>query len=540
MKTFTGRVKETGNSFQASLLDKSTMTVTWELVPGRGAAEPAQEAVLAAAEQAAEGGRIHALTLTDNPGGNPAILPEALGVEILKMGIEPVIHFTCKDKNRNQIESQLYALDRAKIRNILVMTGDYPASGFQGRPKPVFDLDSVHTLDLITEMNEGLAVYGPKGVSRHAPADFFAGAAVSPFKAVESELLLQYYKLKKKIAKGARFVVTQLGYDVRKYHELVQFLDLNGLDVPLVGNIYVLPYGAAKIMNQNRIPGCVVTDKLVAELQEESRTPDKGVAGRMLRAAKLYAVLKGMGYSGVHLGGNNLSYEQVEHIIDKGEELSANWRDFVREFDYPQAGGVNYQPGVHAPGGFYYFEKDEQTGLNTDRPVNRAALPSEKEGGLGYAFMRGMHGLLFVPGKRLFPVMRGIYRKTEGKKRTVKALRALEHLTKTVMLDCKDCGDCAIFDIGYLCPMSKCPKNQRNGPCGGSSDGWCEVYPRQKKCLWVRAFARLKKRGEEATLEFPAVPPANWDLYQTSSWSNYFLGRDHLAERFKIEPPEKK
>src|SRR5690606_34672743 len=141
------------NRFKNSLLDKNTVSVTWELVPGRGAKEPQQEFAVQAAEQAAKGGKVHALTITDNPGGNPAMLADYLGMEVFQKGIEPLVHFTCKDKNRNQMESQLYALDRAGVRNLLVMTGDYPVTGFKGRPKPVFDLDPVHVLELIEEMN---------------------------------------------------------------------------------------------------------------------------------------------------------------------------------------------------------------------------------------------------------------------------------------------------------------------------------------------------------------------------------------------------
>lgn len=340
--------------------------------------------------------------------------------------------------------------------------------------------------------------------------------------------MVQYYKLKKKIEGGAQFVVTQLGYDVRKVHEVLQFLKLNKLDIPLVGNIYVLPYGAANVMNQNKLPGCVVTDKLLAELNTEKSAPDKGVGQRLLRAAKLYAILKGLGVAGVHIGGHNLKYEQLEFIVDKGEELFPTWKDLVKEFDYPQANG------------FYYFEKDERTGLNTDRPTNRAKLPLDAPAGAMYTMMRGMHSLLFTPNKKLFPMMRGMYRGAEGKKKTEKALHTVEHLAKVVMLDCKDCGDCAMLDLAYLCPMSQCPKNQRNGACGGSLDGWCEVYPKEKKCVWVRAYARLKKYGNESSLDVSPVPPANWDFYQTSSWSNFFLGKDHSAHVLGIKRPESK
>lgn len=516
------------NRLKESLLDKNTLSVTWELVPGRGAREKAQENAMLAAEQAAKGGKVHALTITDNPGGNPAMSADYLGMEILKLGIEPLVHFTCKDKNRNQMESQLYALDRAGVRNLLVMTGDYTVSGFKGRPKPVFDLDPTHGLELVSQMNAGLEIPGMKGPIHHQPSDFFAGCAVSPFKATEAEQMVQYSKLKKKVAAGAQFVVTQLGYDVRKYHEVLQFMKLNNLNVPLVGNIYILPYGAARVMNQNQLPGCVVTDKLLAELDAERTAPDKGVGARLLRAAKMYAILKGLGFAGVHIGGHNIPYEQVEYIIDKGEELSANWQELVKEFDYPM------------PNGFYHYEKDETTGLNTEVPVNRENLPLDDAVGLGYKTMRGMHKLLFTPNKGLFNTMRSFYNSIEDKPKAKRRWHAVEHITKVITNDCKDCGDCALLDMAYLCPMSQCPKNQRNGACGGSFNGWCEVYPNERKCVWVRAYARLKKYGEEGQIDAYQMPPANWDLYQTSSWSNYYLGKDHSAAILGIEKPVKK
>ena len=515
------------NRFKASLFDPQRLSVTWELIPGRGAREKLPEAALASAAQAAKSGRIDAVTITDNPGGNPAILADYLGLEILRLGIEPIVHFTCKDRNRNQIESQLYALDRAGVKNLLVMTGDYPVTGFQGRPAPVFDLDPTHVLEFVAEMNAGLAYPGLKGMIRHQPSDFFAGASVSPFKATEAELMVQYFKLKKKIAAGARFVITQLGYDARKFHEVIRFLRLVGLDIPVVGNIYILPYGAGKLMNQNRIPGCVVTDKLLAHLDKEKNAPDKGVEARLLRAAKMYAFMKGMGFAGVHIGGHGVNLEQVETIVAKGEELSANWRDLIREFDYPQ------------PNGYYYFAKDEKTGLNADTPANRHDNPLDAPVPFVYRLSRFMHGLMFEPGKNLFGFMRGLSKTMEGS-RGEKAFHKIEHLVKVVLYDCRDCGDCALTDVAYNCPMSQCPKQQRNGACGGSFEGWCEVYPQERQCVYVKAYARLKQYREESQLDAYRVPPCNWDFYQRSSWVNFYLGRDHTANRMGISKVVKK
>jgi methylenetetrahydrofolate reductase (NADPH) len=506
------------NRLKDALLNPSVFPVTWELVPGRGAREAAQDKALIYAKQAAQGKDIHALTVTDNPGGTPAMSADFMGCEILKLGIEPIVHFTCKDKNRSQIESQLYALDRAGVRNLLVMSGDYPVSGYQGRPAPVFDLDPIHTMQLISDMNRGLEYPGVKGKIRHQPSDFFTGAVVSPFKATEAEQMLQYYKLKKKIDAGAQFIVTQLGYDARKFHEVLLFMKLNGFKLPLMGNIYILPYGAAKMMNRNDLPGSVVTDKLLAELDRERNDSDKGEGARILRAARMYAIMKRMGFSGVHIGGHNINYEQVQEIIRQGEALTSQWADLVRHFDYPISGG------------FYYFEHDPNTGLNLETPTKRQARPLDANVGCSYGFSRLFHKLMFEPGKKLYGLMKGLSGKVAGTKME-SFFHKLEHLTKVVLFDCNDCGDCALIDAAYLCPMSQCPKNQRNGACGGSFEGWCEVYPGKKQCIYVRAYARLKKHGEETQLDNGIVEPCNWDLYQTSSWINFYLGKDHTSKR---------
>lgn len=506
------------NRFKEALLNPAEFPVTWELVPGRGAKEAAQEKALALASQAAAGNKIRTLTLTDNPGGTPAMSADFMGCEILKLGIEPLVHFTCKDKNRNQSESQLYALDRAGVRNLLVMSGDYPVSGFQGRPAPVFDLDPVHTLQLIDEMNRGLTYPGIKGNVTHQPGDFFPGAVVSPFKATEAEQISQYYKLKKKIAAGAQFIVTQLGYDARKFHEVLLFMKQNGLNTPLVGNIYILPFGAAKMMNRNDLPGSVVTDKLLADIDRERNDPDKGEGARILRAARLYAILKGMGYNGVHIGGHNIRYEQVEEIIRQGEALASEWTSLIRYFDYP------------IDGGFYYFGRDPDTGLNREAQTRLQDRPLDAEIECTYGFSRFFHQLLYEPGKNLYGIMKGLCQKVQGS-RAEGFFHKLEHLTKVALFDCRDCGDCALIDTAYLCPMSQCPKNQRNGACGGSFQGWCEVHPGKRKCVYVRAYARLKKHGEQEQMEKNIVPPCNWDLYQSSSWINYYLGKDHTSKK---------
>ncbi len=520
------KLEEKVNPLREAILNPKVFCVTWEQIPGRGAFEIQQEQVFDNIRKAARLGKIHAISVTDNPGGNPAISTEMLCAEVKRSGTEPLVHLACRDKNRSQIESMLYGLAASGVRNILALSGDYPSpEGFEGKPKPVFDMDPVSVVRLVEAMNRGLEhnAMGKKVVL--APTDLFVGVCVSPFKQLESELMAQYFKLKKKIEGGAKFIITQIGYDARKYHELLQWLRVNHFDVPVLVNVYVLPYPTAKLMNSNRIPGCVVTDKLVSDLAEEAKAPDKGKSARLLRSAKLYAIAKGMGYAGAHIGGHGITSDMVEYIITKGEELSKDWEKLIPEFDYPQ------------PEGFYLFEKDPKTGLNTDRAAQRPSKPSPP---LIYRLSRIAHVTLFEQKSWVFRMLRPIAGWVDASPKAKAVMEFFEHLAKTVLFHCMNCGDCALFDVGFVCPMSQCPKNQRNGACGGSYQGWCEVYPYEKRCVWVQAYDRLKAYGEEDSLDDTIVPPCNWELWQTSSWLNFYMGRDHTSRRLGIRPPQKK
>lgn len=95
---------------------------------------------------------------------------------------------------------------------------------------------------------------------------------------------------------------------------------------------------------------------------------------------------------------------------------------------------------------------------------------------------------------------------------------------KQQIFGCRMCAQCALPVTGYACPMT-CPKQLRNGPCGGvGADGSCEVYPEQQ-CVWVTAHERASSRGRTADLQLLQRPIDN-RLWQQSSWLNYWQGRD--------------
>ncbi|HYL40693.1 MAG TPA: methylenetetrahydrofolate reductase C-terminal domain-containing protein, partial [Candidatus Binatus sp.] len=145
---------------------------------------------------------------------------------------------------------------------------------------------------------------------------------------------------------------------------------------------------------------------------------------------------------------------------------------------------------------------------------------------IDYRLSRAAHRMVFAPGSLGFRAGTAVYRRVDG---TVLArpLHALEQLGKLPLYDCRDCGDCSLPELAYLCPESQCAKNERNGPCGGSSAGRCETLERE--CVWARAYERLKAWGEEdRMLERPPVVADN-ALRHMSAWANTFLRRDHVA-----------
>ena len=223
-----------------------------------------------------------------------------------------------------------------------------------------------------------------------------------------------------------------------------------------------------------------------------------------------------MGFAGTHISGIGVSCDDLETLIEQGEELSPNWREYVREFDYPQENG------------WYYFERDGETGLNTPVPVIRNERPKAS---VGYRSMKVLHNTMFEKSGMLFAPMQSIAKAVDGSCFET-AFTRFENVVKGITSDCLQCGDCAMLDTAYLCPQSQCAKNQRNGPCGGSRDGWCEKFPNEKECFYVRAY-------EREPLEKPTVPPVNYELNRTSSWVNFYLGRDHSAKRLGIPKVER-
>lgn len=144
--------------------------------------------------------------------------------------------------------------------------------------------------------------------------------------------MAQYKKLDKKIVAGAGFVITQLGFDINKFSELIRYHKEKNSHVPMMASVYLLNPGAARFMNSGRVPGAYVSDKLLAQVQEEWKDKKQGMKAAIERAARLGVVLKGFGYRGIHIGGIHKNFDTVGAILNRMEEIEGEWHRYVSDF----------------------------------------------------------------------------------------------------------------------------------------------------------------------------------------------------------------
>jgi methylenetetrahydrofolate reductase (NADPH) len=464
--------------------------------------------------------RFHLLSITDNPAGSAMLAPETLGRELKDLGQEVNIHLACKDANRNGLQARAFALASEGFHNVLAMTGDEPITGYKGRAGSVFDIDSVGLINLLREMNTGLEpMY--KGEPPHEQTNFTIGCAMTNHKRQEREVMPLYFKLRKKVQTGAHFVMNQIAYNARKDDELLRWMEHADCAIPVFSNVYVLSRAAARTFNGERVPGVPVSDELLAEVEQQAKSKDKGREFFIDLAARQLAVSRGLGYKGAYLGGH-VAAEDFQEIVDRAGGFAVDdYKEFAKQIQYD------------LDGEFYFFERDPETGLSSTE-INAKYLESKRRGKLRgkakqprYAFSRAAHNVVFGEDAPLHKPARAFFRATDNAPKPVgKTLHIFEQASKVPLFGCEDCGDCSLPDIAYLCPESQCAKNQRNGPCGGTRDGGkCEVE--EFDCIWSRAYDRLKPYGEEESmLDGPAVIK-DGALQGTSAWRNSLLGRDH-------------
>ncbi|HEU0168498.1 MAG TPA: methylenetetrahydrofolate reductase C-terminal domain-containing protein, partial [Chloroflexota bacterium] len=333
----------------------------------------------------------------------------------------------------------------------------------------------------------------------------------------------QYIKLAKKARVGADFAISQIGWDMPKLRDLLTWLRMRGLNIPVMASFMALPGGVAQRIHDGRIPGVIVTEDLLRRVREDADTPDKGQAVRTRRLALQLVYAKRIGMAGAQLTGIH-NARRASELLDLMDALDqelpddaawqAAWDDSLRLAD----GSI----ARTAPDGGYYWGQTISPAVSHGERVPSQPGIAERA---KFGFMHWIHRTCFEAGAPAAGLL--------GAASRIDMLEPLltgaEIATKKPIAGCQTCGFCRLPYTQYVCPET-CPKGLANGPCGGTSTNRCEFGDRE--CIHNARYRLAKAAGRLNDLEELIVPPVP-DTRGTCSWTNHFEGRDPVVIRLK-------
>ena len=229
-------------------LESGKFGITAEMAPPKGYDFTEQ---MEAAELLA--GKVHAVNVTDMQSASLKASGLGLCIKLKQAGVDPILQITGRDRNRMAIMGDILSAASFGIDTMLALTGDHPVVGDCRSSKPVYDLDSVGILRMLSKMEETGTDCG--GNPLESTPNFFKGAAVTP---VYEPLFLQVNKLRQKVEAGAAFIQTQGIFDMESLKRFLDAVDKADIHVPIMAGIIPLKSaGMAKFLNE-RVPGIAV------------------------------------------------------------------------------------------------------------------------------------------------------------------------------------------------------------------------------------------------------------------------------------------
>jgi len=286
-------------------LDAGKFGITAEMAPPKGCDFSEQ---MEAAELLS--GKVHGVNVTDMQSACLKATGLGLCIKLKQAGVEPILQMTGRDRNRMALMGDALAAAAFGIDTMLALTGDHPvcAGGDCKDAKPVYDLDSVGILRMLSKMEETGRDCGGNPLSgnvvdketgeitdKSATPKFYKGASVTP---VYEPIFLQINKLRQKVEAGAEYIQTQGIFDLDSFKRFMEEVDKAGIKTHIMAGIIPLKAaGMAKFMNAN-VPGIDVPqhmiDRLAAAAAEGKEKGIKGLPAKvgMEMAAEMIAKIK--------------------------------------------------------------------------------------------------------------------------------------------------------------------------------------------------------------------------------------------------------
>jgi homocysteine S-methyltransferase len=273
-------------SRMANALSRGGFVVSVELVPPRGYQA---DALIGQARSL----KIRGIDLVNIPDGPMASARmSALSAAVIvqqQAGVEPILHYACRDRNLLGMQSDLLGAHSMGVRNVLLITGDPPKLGDYPDATAVFDVDSIGLTNLVARLNRGQDIGGqPIGEA----TAFHIGVAVNPAALNGDEELRRFgYKLEA----GAEFAVTQPIFDAEG---LRVFIARAGApDVPIIAGLMPLASVRHAEFMANEVPGVHVPDAVLDRMRRAEaagRAADEGLTIAREIAAEIRPLVRGV------------------------------------------------------------------------------------------------------------------------------------------------------------------------------------------------------------------------------------------------------
>ncbi len=229
---------------------------------------------------------VDAVNIPDSPRASARMSNQALSLLIQReVGIDAILHYTCRDRNVLCIQSDLLGAAAVGIRNLICITGDPPKMGNYPDATAVFDVDSIGLVNIVHNLNRGLDLGGnPIGVG----TGFVIGVGANPgLTDIDEEIR----RFEFKVEAGAEYVVTQPVFDLRLLEVFLRRIE--HCKIPLVAGIWPLVSvrNAEFMKNELRVsvPDSILERMARAQTPDAARAEGVAIAREMLIACRQMA-----------------------------------------------------------------------------------------------------------------------------------------------------------------------------------------------------------------------------------------------------------
>ncbi len=297
-------VKLRDKSKMARKVEDKEFVVSIEVVPPRGH-NPSR--IVEIARRLEQKG-IDCVNIPDGPRASARMSSMALSFILsLKTKIEPILHYTCRDRNLLGMQSDLLGMYAQGIRNLLIITGDPPKLGDYPDATAVFDVDSIGLTNVVNSLNKGIDI-GGKRLSE--PTGFHIGVGANPG-AINIDYEISRFELK--VEAGAEFAITQPVFDLKLLENFLKRID--HCRIPVLGGIWPLfSLRNAEFMH-NEVPGSQVPKVIMDRMRDAQeigaeRARQEGVA----IAQEILGIIKDM-VEGIQISPPLGKYELALEVL---------------------------------------------------------------------------------------------------------------------------------------------------------------------------------------------------------------------------------